>query len=144
MWAESAYKVTIPQQVHDAYEYNAGRFRTKAQKFWNQSSQEQNIELAKQAIYLWGALEMEDEIFLNIQNSKLLISELYTIAVKVVTQGIRANRISVDAKCCENIEKWFDLNNGSDRNINLMRSKWKLLINEKSLVAKKTIKDFSG
>lgn len=128
LWAESAYKVTIPKQVHDAYEYNARRFRVKAQELWNQATQKKDVELAKQAIYLWGALEMEGEILLNIQSSDLLVLELYTIWIKVVMQGLRSRRISINAKCCKDIEQWFNQNSNSNLNINLLRSKWELII----------------
>ena len=77
LWAESAYKVTIAKQVQEAYEFYAGRFRSKAKELWSQASQHRDFELAKQAIYLWGALEMEEEALLNVQSSNW--SELYPV-----------------------------------------------------------------
>lgn len=60
LWDESVYKVTIPEQVKEAYEFYARRFEDKAQELWNNSLENRNIELASQALYLWGALEMEE------------------------------------------------------------------------------------
>ena len=59
LWDESVYKVTIPQQVEEAYNFYAQRFYTKAKELWHQSLEDRQLELATQALYLWKALEME-------------------------------------------------------------------------------------
>ena len=122
LWAESACKITIPQIVHDAYEYNAGRFRSKAQELWAEAIENLDIELAKQAIYLWGALEMEEEIFSQI--SKYV--GLHTTWIKVIMQGLLSKRIPHDAKCCQDVENWFRLIDTQDSEINSLRSRWNL------------------
>lgn len=56
---ESVYKVTILEQVQQAYEFYARRFEAKAEELWNNALKNKNVELATQALYLWGALGME-------------------------------------------------------------------------------------
>jgi hypothetical protein len=69
LWDESVYKVTIPEQVQQAYEFYARRFQLKAQELWNQSLSIENVELATQALYLWKALNMEEIALSNIEES---------------------------------------------------------------------------
>ncbi len=49
LWDESVYKVTIPEQVQQAYEFYARRFKAKAEELWNNSLENKNVELATQA-----------------------------------------------------------------------------------------------
>ncbi len=126
LWAESAYKVTIAEQVQEAYEFYAGRFRSKAQELWSQASQNRDFDLAKQAIYLWGALEMEEEALLKLQSSGW--SELYPVWIKVVIQGLLSKRMSCDSNCCQTVEKIFNQHHEKDSNINLLQSRWKLVM----------------
>ena len=60
LWDESIYKVTIPEQVQQAYDFYAKRFQAKAQELWNKAVQNQDPELAYSALYLWGALGSEE------------------------------------------------------------------------------------
>gem|GEM_PF-3320731 len=60
---------------------------------WSQSSQMQDVELAKQAIYLWGALEMEEELLSKIQSNSW--SELCPTCVKVIIQSRASDYIKI-------------------------------------------------
>lgn len=103
LWDESVYKVTIPEQVQQAYEFYARRFENKAQQLWNNSLENKNIELAKQALYLWGALEMEEIALERVQVRDW--KELYPIWISLVKQGIKARRISPSSACYKQLEE---------------------------------------
>lgn len=85
LWDESVYKVTISKQVQEAYDYYAKRFEALAQKLWNRFIKNQNVELAKQALYLWRALEMNELVLNHIESINL--PELELIKNSIIKQG---------------------------------------------------------
>jgi phosphatidylserine/phosphatidylglycerophosphate/cardiolipin synthase-like enzyme len=103
LWDESVYKVTIPAQVQQAYEFYARRFQALAQKLWNNSLENKNVELATHSLCLWGALGME-EIALN-QIKANNWQELYSVWIPLVKQGIRAQKILPDSACFQQLKE---------------------------------------
>jgi len=93
---ESVYKVTIPYQVQEAYEFLVHRFQNHAQKLWNNALQNWDSQLAVQPLCVWGALGMEDMALTVIQQNKWL--ELLTVWLSVVLQGLRSQKVSVDSE----------------------------------------------
>ncbi len=93
LWDESVYKVTIPEQVKQAYQFYARRFQALAQELWNSSLENQNVELAKQALCLWGALGMEEMGSNQIKLSNW--QELETLWMSIVKQGKRLQESSL-------------------------------------------------
>jgi hypothetical protein len=106
LWDESVYKVTIPEQVRQAYEFYARRFQLKAQELWNNSLENDNVELATQALCLWGALSMEERALEKINVSEW--QELYPIWISIVKQGIRAQKILPDSNCFQQLKELED------------------------------------
>jgi len=93
---ESVYKVTIPHQVQEAYEFLAHRFQNHAQKLWNNALQNWDSQLAVKPLCVWGALGMEDMALTVIQQNKWL--ELLTVWLSVMLQGLRSQKVSVDSE----------------------------------------------
>jgi hypothetical protein len=106
LWDESVYKVTISEQVQQAYEFYAQRFQLKAQELWNNSLENDNVELATQALCLWGALSMEEKALETINTSDW--QELYPIWISIVKQGIRAQKILPDSDCFQKLKELED------------------------------------
>ncbi|WP_052055970.1 phospholipase D-like domain-containing protein [Myxosarcina sp. GI1] len=102
LWDESVYKVTIPEQVQQAYEFYARRFKAKAEELWNISLENKNIELATQALCLWGALGMEEMALIQIKANDW--EELYSVWISLVRQGIRAEKILPDSACFQQLK----------------------------------------
>lgn len=92
---ESVYKVTIPHQVQEAYEFLAHRFKNHAEKLWNNAVQNWDSQLAVQPLCVWGALGMEDVALTVIQQNNWL--ELLSVWLNVVSQGLRSQKVSVDS-----------------------------------------------
>ncbi len=103
LWDESVYKVTIPEQVQQAYEFYARRFQLKVEELWNNSLENKNVELATQALCLWGALGMEEIALERIQANDW--EELYSVWISLVRQGIRAQKILPDSACFQQLKE---------------------------------------
>ncbi|WP_019503233.1 phospholipase D-like domain-containing protein [Pleurocapsa sp. PCC 7319] len=103
LWDESVYKVTIPEQVQQAYEFYARRFQALAEELWNISLENKNIELATQALCLCGALGMEEMALIQIKANDW--EELYSVWISLVRQGIRAQKILPDSACFQQLKE---------------------------------------
>jgi hypothetical protein len=87
LWDESVYKVTILEQVQQAYEFYARRFQLKAQELWNNSLENDNVELATKALCLWKALGMEEMALSQISANNW--QELESVWTSIAKQRIR-------------------------------------------------------
>jgi len=85
---ESVYKVTIPHQVQEAYEFLANRFQNHAQKLWESALENRDSKLAVEPLCVWGALGMEDIALKGIEENNWL--ELLPMWLNVVLQSLRA------------------------------------------------------
>ena len=103
LWDESVYKVTIPEQVQQAYEFYSRRFQALAQELWNNSLENKNVELATRTLCLWGALGMEEIALDRIKATNW--KELYFVWISLVKQGIRARKILPDSACFQQLKE---------------------------------------
>ncbi|MEM7556019.1 MAG: hypothetical protein AAF378_18355 [Cyanobacteria bacterium P01_A01_bin.84] len=101
LWDESVYKVTIPEQVQQAYEFYARRFQLKAEELWNISLKNKDIELATQALCLWVALGMEDMALSHIKASNW---QEHPVWISIVKQGVRAKKILPESACFQQLK----------------------------------------
>ena len=92
---ESVYKVTIPHQVQEAYEFLANRFQNHAQKLWENALENRDSKLAVESLWVWGALGMEDIALKEIQQNNWL--ELLPVWLNVALQGLRSKNIQADS-----------------------------------------------
>ncbi|MEH2150081.1 hypothetical protein [Nostoc sp.] len=92
---ESVYKVTIPHQVQEAYEFLANRFQNHAQKLWHNALENRDFQLAVESLCIWGALGMEDIALKEIQQNNWL--ELLPVWLNVALQGLRSKNIQADS-----------------------------------------------
>ncbi|MEH2449746.1 MAG: hypothetical protein V7K18_29340 [Nostoc sp.] len=92
---ESVYKVTIPHQVQEAYEFFANRFQNHAQKLWENALENRDFKLAVESLCMWGALGMEDIALKEMQQNNWL--ELLPVWLNVALQGLRSNNIQADS-----------------------------------------------
>ncbi|KAB8317933.1 hypothetical protein SD81_022110 [Tolypothrix campylonemoides VB511288] len=92
---ESVYKVTIPDQVQEAYEFLADRFQNHAEKLWNNAVQNRDTQLAVDTLCLWGAIGMEEMALTVIQENNWL--ELLPVWLNVVCHGLKSKKVSGSA-----------------------------------------------
>lgn len=92
---ESVYKVTIPHQVQEAYEFLANRFQNHAQKVWQNALANRDYKLAVESLCVWGALGMEDIALQKIEQNNWL--ELLPVWLNVALQGLRSKNIQPDS-----------------------------------------------
>ncbi|MBN3947637.1 MAG: hypothetical protein HWQ38_14735 [Nostoc sp. NMS7] len=92
---ESVYKVTIPHQVQEAYEFLANRFQNHAQKLWENALENRDYKLAVECLCMWGALGMEDIALQKIQQNNWL--ELLPVWLNVALQGLKSKNIQADS-----------------------------------------------
>ncbi|MEH2421995.1 MAG: hypothetical protein V7K48_14045 [Nostoc sp.] len=92
---ESVYKVTIPHQVKEAYEFIANRFQNHAQKLWEKALKNRDFQLAIEPLCIWGALGMEDIALKEIQQNNWL--ELLPVWLNVALQGLRSKNIQAES-----------------------------------------------
>jgi hypothetical protein len=93
---ESVYKVTIPHQVQEAYEFLANRFLNHAQKLWKNALENHDYQLAVEALCVWGALGMEDIALKEIQENNWL--KLLPVWLNVALQGLRSKNLKADSE----------------------------------------------
>ncbi|MEH2169294.1 MAG: hypothetical protein V7K41_22085 [Nostoc sp.] len=92
---ESVYKVTIPLQVQEAYEFLANRFQNHAQKLWQNALENRDSKMAVESLCVWGALGMEDIALKEIQKNNWL--ELLPVWLNVAIQGLKSKNLSGDS-----------------------------------------------
>ncbi|MEH2024785.1 hypothetical protein [Nostoc sp.] len=92
---ESVYKVTIPHQVQEAYEFLAHRFQNYAQKLWQNALENHDSKLAVECLCIWGALGMEDIALKEIQQNNWL--ELLPVWLNVALPGLKSKNIQADS-----------------------------------------------
>ncbi|QFS48072.1 phospholipase D-like domain-containing protein [Nostoc sphaeroides] len=93
---ESVYKVTIPHQVQEAYEFLANRFQNHAQKLWENALENRNSQLAIESLCVWGALGMEDIALKEIQKNNWL--GLLPVWLNVALQGLKSKNLSGESE----------------------------------------------
>ncbi len=92
---ESVYKVTIPHQVQEAYEFLANRFQNHAQKLWANALENRDYKLAVESLCVWGALGMKDISLQEIQQNNWL--ELLPVWLNISLQGLSSKNIQADS-----------------------------------------------
>ncbi|BAZ28372.1 hypothetical protein NIES4074_08040 [Cylindrospermum sp. NIES-4074] len=92
---ESVYKVTIPEQVQEAYQFLAHRYQNYAQKLWESAIANHDPQLAVECLCIWGALGMEDLGIKEIEQHDWL--ELVPVWLNVVLHGLRSKNVLDDS-----------------------------------------------
>ncbi|MEH1942851.1 MAG: hypothetical protein V7L01_21890 [Nostoc sp.] len=92
---ESVYKVTIPHQVQEAYEFLANRFQNHAQNLWQNALENRDSQLAVESLCVWGALGMEDIALKEIQKNNWF--ELLPVWLNVALQGLKSKNLPGDS-----------------------------------------------
>ncbi|MCF4968785.1 hypothetical protein [Nostoc sp. CMAA1605] len=85
---ESVYKVTIPNQVQEAYEFLSHRFQHHAQTLWQKSLEARDPQMAINSLCVWASLGMEDFALREIQDNHF--SELLPIWANIKAQCERS------------------------------------------------------
>ncbi|MDZ7958314.1 MAG: hypothetical protein RMY34_10495 [Aulosira sp. DedQUE10] len=91
---ESVYQVTIPQQVNEAYDFLANRFHNQAQQLWTKALDSRNTQLARDSLYIWGAIGMEDIALTEIEKNNWL--ELLPVWLNILLPGLRSKNLPHD------------------------------------------------
>ncbi len=89
---ESVYKVTIPHEVQEAYEFLANRFQNHAQNLWQNALENRDYKLAVESLCVWGALGMEDIALKEIQKNNWF--ELLPVWLNLALQGLKLKNLS--------------------------------------------------
>lgn len=108
---ESVYQVTIPEQVDEAYQFLAQRFRHYAYELWNEALANNDINLAKVSLSILIALEAEEATIEYLKNNNWL--ELLPIWLQLVYQSIKSGQLSIHSPV---FEKAFELLNQVSEN----------------------------
>ncbi|MEH1841388.1 MAG: hypothetical protein V7L20_22190 [Nostoc sp.] len=93
---ELVYKVTIPAQVQEAYEFLVNRFQNHAQNLWQNALENRDYQLAVESLCVWGALYMEDIALKEVQKNNWL--ELLPVWLNVALQGLKSKNLSGDSE----------------------------------------------
>lgn len=108
---ESVYKVTIPEQVDEAYQFLAQRFRHYAYELWNEALANNDINQAKVSLSILLALEAEEATIDHLKNNNWF--ELLPIWLQLVYQSIKSGQLSIHSPV---FEKAFELLNQVSEN----------------------------
>ncbi len=123
---ESVYKVTIPHQVQEAYEFLANRFQNHAQKLWQNSLENRDSQLAVEPLCVWGALGMEDIALKEIQKNNWF--ELLPIWLNVVLQGLSSKNIQGDSESFKTALSLLNEVSSEEVFIELLQEGWRKVI----------------
>jgi hypothetical protein len=119
---ESVYKVTIPHQVQEAYEFLANRFQNHAQKLWKNALENRNSQLSVEPLCVWGALGMEDIALKEIEQNNWL--ELLPMWLNVVLHNIKAKNV-LDLVIYKKALSLLSKVSGEEAFIELLREGWR-------------------
>ncbi|MEH2129583.1 MAG: hypothetical protein V7K86_02755 [Nostoc sp.] len=123
---ESVYKVTIPHQVQEAYEFLANRFQNHAQKLWGNALENRDSQLAVEPLCVWGALGMEDIALKEIQKNNWF--ELLPIWLNVALQGLRSKNIQADSESFKTALSLLNEVSSEEVFIELLQQGWRKVI----------------
>jgi hypothetical protein len=123
---ETVYKVTIPEQVQEAYQFLASRFNKQAQKLWKNALKMGNEQSAEAAICVWFTLSMEEEALKQLQQNNWL--KLLPIWLKLTFQGLKSKKISPDSEYFPTALSLLSEFSVEDANIELLREGWRKVI----------------
>lgn len=123
---ETVYKVTIPEQVQEAYQFLASRFNKQAQKLWKNALKMRDEEFAEAAICVWFTLSMEEEALKQLQQNNWL--KLLPIWLKLGFQGLKLKKISPDSEYFPTALSLLNEFSGEDANIESLREGWRKVI----------------
>ncbi|MDZ8055987.1 MAG: hypothetical protein RMX68_004985 [Aulosira sp. ZfuVER01] len=124
---ELVYQVTIPQQVQEAYKLLANRFQTHAQQLWTKALESRDVQIAVEALCIWGALRMEEIAITEIETNNWL--ELLPIWLNVILAGLRSNNLPADSKCFELALALLSQVTGDEVFVDSLREGWRQIMN---------------
>ncbi|MDZ8067964.1 MAG: hypothetical protein RMY64_20445 [Nostoc sp. DedQUE08] len=123
---ESVYKVTIPHQVQEAYEFLANRFQNHAQQLWQNALENRDSQLAVESLCMWGALGMEDIALKEIQKNNWL--ELLPVWLNVAIQGLKSKNLSGDSASFKTALSLLSQVSIEEAFIDLLQQEWRKVI----------------
>ncbi|BAY13046.1 hypothetical protein [Calothrix sp. NIES-2098] len=124
---ELVYQVTIPQQVQEAYEFLANRLQNQTQQLWKKAVENRDLQIAVDALCIWGALRMEEIAITEIEKSNWL--ELLPIWLNVILHGLRSNNLPDDLKSFNLALSLLSQLTGEEVFIDSLREGWRQVIN---------------
>ncbi|MEH1855818.1 MAG: hypothetical protein V7L11_30100 [Nostoc sp.] len=123
---ESVYKVTIPHQVQEAYEFLANRFQNHAQNLWQNAVENRDYKLAIESLCIWGALGMEDIALKEIQQNNWL--ELLPVWLNIVLQGLKSKNIQSDSEIFKTALSLLNQVSIEEAFIDLLQQGWRKVV----------------
>ncbi|MEH1765545.1 MAG: hypothetical protein V7L27_09525 [Nostoc sp.] len=123
---ESVYKVTIPHQVEEAYEFLANRFQNHAQILWQNALENRDSKLAVESLCIWGALGMEDIALKEIQQNNWL--ELLPVWLNIALQGLKSKNIQSDSEIFKTALSLLNQVSIEEAFIELLQQGWRKVI----------------
>ncbi|MEH1824302.1 MAG: hypothetical protein V7L22_02860 [Nostoc sp.] len=123
---ESVYKVTIPHQVKEAYEFLANRFQNHAQILWQNALENRDSKLAIESLCIWGALGMEDIALKEIQQNNWL--ELLPVWLNIALQGLKSKNIQSDSEIFKTALSLLNQVSIEEAFIELLQQGWRKVI----------------
>ncbi|MEH2114683.1 hypothetical protein [Nostoc sp.] len=123
---ESVYKVTIPRQVQEAYEFLANRFQNHAENLWKNALENHDFKLAIESLCIWGALGMEDIALKEIQQNNWL--ELLSVWLNIALQGLKSKNIQSDSEIFKTALSLLNQVSIEEAFIELLQQGWRKVI----------------
>ncbi|MEH1820655.1 MAG: hypothetical protein V7L31_16500 [Nostoc sp.] len=123
---ESVYKVTIPHQVQEAYDFLANRFQNHAQNLWQNALENHDSKLAIESLCIWGALGMEDIALKEIQQNNWL--ELLSVWLHIALQGLKSKNIQSDSEVFKTALSLLNQVSIEEAFIELLQQGWRKVI----------------
>ncbi|MFN6529750.1 phospholipase D-like domain-containing protein [Nostoc sp. ChiSLP03a] len=123
---ESVYKMTIPLQVQEAYEFLANRFQNHAQKLWQNALENRDSQLAVESLCIWSALGMEDIALKKIQKNNWL--ELLPVWLNVAIQRLKSKNLSSDLASFKTALSLLSQVSVEETFIDLLQQRWRKVI----------------
>ncbi len=123
---ELVYKVTIPHQIQEAYEFLAYRFNNHAQKLWDNALENRDSKLAVESLCVWGALGMEEIALTAIQQNNWF--ELLPVWLNVVLQGLKSKNLPDDSATFKTALSLLNQISSEDTFIESLQQGWRQVI----------------
>ncbi|WP_446684620.1 hypothetical protein [Cyanobacterium sp. HL-69] len=125
---ETVYKVTIPDQVKQAYNYYAEKFTNHTNEKWKYAIEKKDLALAVDILCIWDTLHIEENIIIE-KIAQANYVALIPYWLKLIRKKLRLKSIRLESLCLNNTFLLISSFGEVNKNHNLVKEEYSLLLN---------------
>lgn len=123
---ETVYQLTNPSQVQEAHQFLIKRLQNQTEQLWHQAVETRDIQLARETVYLWGALQMEDKALNQIEHHNWL--ELFPEWLNITLRNLNSQPLPDDVTTIQSALSLLNKISGTETFIATLQQRWQQII----------------